>query len=73
MSESQDFAWVSDQLSKLQKRYPGKFVAISDRKVIAVADNWEDVERRALQVLKPSGSFIIEFIESGDLYAFGLS
>ncbi len=71
--ESKDFAWVSNNLNDLQKKYPGKFIAVSYERVVAVADNWEDIERRAKQVLKLNESFIVEFIESGDLYAFTLS
>ena len=71
--ESMDFAWVSKNLKDLQKRYSGKFIAVSHEKVIAVADNWEDIERRAKQALKPKESFIVEYIESGDLYAFFVS
>ena len=71
--ESKDFAWVSNNLNDLQKKYAGKFIAVSHGKVIAVADNWEDIERRAKQVLTLNESFIVEFIESGDLYAFTLS
>lgn len=71
--ESMDFAWVSKNLKDLQKRYSGKFIAVSHEKVIAVADNWEDIERRAKQVLKTNESFIVEYIESGDLYAFFVS
>ena len=67
--ESADFGWVSDNLSELQKKFPGKFIAVSNRTVIAVADNWEDIERRARQVARDV-PFIIEYIESGDLYAF---
>lgn len=69
-SASQDFAWVSENLVELQKQYPGKFVAVANRKVIASADNWEDADRRARQVLDREATFILEYIESGDLYAF---
>ena len=71
--ESKDFAWVSDNLKILQNKYPGKFIAVSNKTVIAVADNWEDIERRAKQVLKANEPFIVEYIESGDLYAFIIS
>ena len=50
-----------DARSNPQSVYAGKFVGIANGKVVAVADDWDQLARRLLQVEPdPSKSFCLE-------------
>jgi hypothetical protein len=40
-----NFEWFNRNFKKLRKKYGGKYVAVSGRRVVGVADRYEDIER----------------------------
>lgn len=64
------FAWVSENYQSLQVKYPGKWVAVHDNKVIAVGDTSEEADQKARLLVGSETRLLIEHIASGDLYVF---
>jgi len=58
---------ISEQYIELQKKYPDKWVAISENKVIASGDSFGKVRAEAKQKAK---AYVMEYILSGDLFVF---
>jgi len=58
---------IREQYIELQKRYPDKWVAISENKVIASGDSFGKVKAEAKQKAKV---YVMEYILSGDLFVF---
>ena len=63
---NEDLKWLSENFEKIRKEYPGKFVAIKDRRVVLSNTDLnaliDELEKRR----QDPGQFIIDFIPDED-------
>ena len=64
------FAWVTEHYLALQEKYAGKYIVVHNNKVVAVGETSEEAVHKARLLLGEDEQLLIEFIESGDIYAF---
>ena len=57
--QEKDFNWFLEHYDELFKRYGVAFLAIKDKKVIGIYDNYADAVKQTGKVEKP-GTFIIQ-------------
>ena len=57
-----DNEWMQKNFERIQKGYPNKFVAISERHVIAGGSNSEDVIKEVERQGRDPATTLIEFI-----------
>jgi Family of unknown function (DUF5678) len=62
MVKSSDCEWLAEHGLELSARYPGKWVAVHEGRVIGVGANMLQAEREAL-ALCPQHDFILEEID----------
>ncbi len=60
--QNQDFAWLVEHSSDLFQKYPGKWIAVHDGKVIGVGDTAPQAADQANQQVD-DGQFILEAID----------
>jgi hypothetical protein len=67
----EDVIWLRDD-PNLQQRFPGKWVAVRDRQILAVGDDWQAVVVEAEQLSGLSrNKIVIAQVPSSDEGAFG--
>jgi len=67
-----DYVWVTKNYETLQNSYPGHFIVVKNGKVIAAARSFDQAEKQAKKVLPKDEPFIVQRIETGDLFAYDL-
>ncbi len=60
-------SFVSKNFKLLQEQYPGKYIAVSDSRVLASADSFESLISEVNKVGKNLKDVIVEFIPSKGL------
>ncbi len=61
MIQTRDTDWLAEHGLELCKTYPGKWIAVHDRRVIAAGDTLAEAGEQALK-LRPQRDFILEQI-----------
>ena len=54
--------WLQSHYEEIQKRYPNKFVAIANKKIIAAGEKMEAVAKSVKEMGKDPAMILIEFI-----------
>ena len=62
----EDWEWVNEHMSELQRKHPAMYVAVHKSEVIASGKNYGDVEDESVR-RAPRKEVVIRYIESGDL------
>lgn len=64
MSTANDFRWITQRYSKLQRKYPNQYIAVKDRRVVAAGADFGKVYDAALRKVKKD--FVTGYILSGE-------
>ena len=70
--QNQDFAWLVENSTDLFQKYPGKWIAVRDGKVIGVGDTAPQAADEANQKVD-DGQFILEAIDKEADVIYGCS
>lgn len=60
--------WLKEHYKELQNKYPDKYIAIQNEKILAAGDTIEEVYIRARSL--SSRLFILEFIKKSDIFLY---
>ena len=61
-----DDKWLRENLDRLRKEYPDKFVAVYDRKVVAVTEALQDAREKAIAAGIDPAKCVIQLILTKD-------
>lgn len=64
MSTTQDYKWITQRYPELQRKYPNRYVAVKNRKVVASGCEFGKVYDAAIRKVKKD--FVTGYILSGE-------
>lgn len=59
---SDDFAWLNEHSREIYEKYPGKWIAVHDGRVVGVGDTAVEAARQA-EAECPGGEFLLEAVD----------
>ena len=66
LSTTQDFNWITQRYPELQKKYPSRYIAVKNGKVVASGREFGMVYDAAVRRVKKD--FVTGYILSGELF-----